>query len=157
MKGSHIVIDSPKLVGYQKDGRPYEVRAKTGVQDIAAPDTIDLDSVEVRIENNANSAITLQAPKGLYSTKGDRADMTGGVIIRDPKKFDMRLESAVMDFKTSKMKSDKPTILKLEGGEISSKAVEFSQKDSHATFSGGVHSTLYGEGAEPANAFHAAP
>lgn len=54
--------------------------------------------------------------------------MTGGVIIRDPKKFDMRLESAVMDFKTSKMKSDKPTILKLEGGEISSKAVEFSQR-----------------------------
>ena len=157
MKGSQIVIDSPKLVGYQKDGRPYEVRAKTGVQDIAAPDTIDLDGVEVRIENNANSAITLQAPKGLYSTKGDRADMTGGVIIRDPKKFDMRLESAVMDFKTSKLKSDKPTLLKLEGGEISSKAIEFSQKDAHALFSGGVHSTLYGEGAEPANAFHPTP
>jgi hypothetical protein len=47
--------------------------------------------------------------------------------------------------------------LKLEGGEISSKAVEFSQKDAHALFSGGVHSTLYGEGAEPANAFHATP
>lgn len=28
MKGSHIVIDSPKLVGYQKDGRPYEYAQK---------------------------------------------------------------------------------------------------------------------------------
>ena len=155
MKGSQIVIDSPKLVGYQKDGRPYEVRAKTGVQDIAAPDVIDLDHVEVLVENSANSTTSLTAVKGMYSTKADRADMSGGVIIHDPKKFNMRLDTATMDFKSSKMTSNKPVIMKLEGGEITAKGLEFSQNESHALFSGGVHSTLYGEGAEPSNAFHA--
>ena len=33
LKGTRIVIESPKLVGYRKDGRPYEVRARVGTQD----------------------------------------------------------------------------------------------------------------------------
>jgi len=156
LKGSRIVIDSPKLVGYQKDGRPYEVRAKTGVQEISAPDVFDLDGLEVRVESSRDSAVQLSAKKGVYSAKTDRADMSGGVKIRDVKSFDMQLQSAVMDFKSSVMTSNKPVNLKIDGGEVQAKAVEFSEKERRATFSGGVHSQLYGEGSAPANAFHPA-
>ncbi len=38
LKGSRIVIESPKLVGYRKDGRPYEVRAVLGIQDLDNPE-----------------------------------------------------------------------------------------------------------------------
>jgi lipopolysaccharide export system protein LptC len=42
LKGTRIVIETPKLVGYRKDGKPYEIRARVGVQDIATPDVFDL-------------------------------------------------------------------------------------------------------------------
>ena len=145
LKGTRITIETPKLVGYRKDGRPYEVRAKVGVQDIATPDVFDLEGLEVRVENSADNTIMLSAAKGIYNAKADHADMSGGVVIRDDKNFEMRLDSAAMDFKASVMTSDQPVHLKLETGEVFAKSVEFAQKERHVTFEGEVHSVLYGE------------
>jgi lipopolysaccharide export system protein LptC len=150
LKGSRIVIESPKLVGYRKDGRPYEVRAVVGAQDLANPEVFELERLEVRVENTKDNSIVMSAQKGVYNRKVDRADMTGGVNIRDDKNFDMQLESAVMDLKSSTMTSEKPVLLKIDGGEVTAHSVEFSQKDRRASFAGGVHSVLYGEGDAPA-------
>jgi lipopolysaccharide export system protein LptC len=150
LKGSRIVIESPKLVGYRQDGRPYEVRAVVGVQDLSKPDVFELERLEVRVENARDSSIVMTAEKGVYNRKADHADMSGGVNIRNEKHFDMRLESAVMDFKASVMTSNKPVLLKIDGGEVAAQSVEFSQKERRATFGGGVHSVLYGEGDAPA-------
>jgi lipopolysaccharide export system protein LptC len=150
LKGSRIVIESPKLVGYRKDGRPYEVRGAVGMQDLTKPDIFELERLEVRVENTHDSSIVLTAEKGVYNRKADHADMSGGVNIRNEKNFDMRLESAVMDFKASVMTSNKPVLLKIEGGEVVAQSVEFSQNERRATFGGGVHSVLYGEGDAPA-------
>ncbi len=118
LQGTRIVIESPKLVGYRKDGRPYEIRAKVGVQDIMKPDLFDLDGLDVRVETQGEKAVVLTAAKALYNTKTDHADMGGGVVIRDDKSFDMRMDSAAMDFKTSVMTSDKTVTLKIDGGEV---------------------------------------
>ncbi|MGD9658790.1 MAG: LPS export ABC transporter periplasmic protein LptC [Methylocystis sp.] len=156
LKGSRIVIESPKLVGYRKDGRPYEVRAVVGVQDLAKPDLFELEQLEVRVENTKDNSIVMSAEKGVYNRNADRADMTGGVNIRDDKNFDMQLESAVMDLKASMMTSNKPVLLKIDGGEVTAHSVEFSQKERRASFAGGVHSVLYGEGDAPAQSSGAA-
>ncbi|MEK4035503.1 LPS export ABC transporter periplasmic protein LptC [Methylocystis sp. IM3] len=156
LQGTRIVIESPKLVGYRKDGRPYEVRARVGVQDIAKPDQIDLDGLDVRVETTGDSAVVLTAPKAVYSTKTDHADMSGGVQITDAKSFELRTETAAMDFKASVMTSDKPVTLKIQGGEVRSAHVEFSQKERRATFTGNVRSVLYGEDGAPPGAMGAA-
>jgi lipopolysaccharide export system protein LptC len=157
LKGTSIVIDGPRLVGYQKDGRPYEIRARQGVQDITHPDVFDLDGLDIRIESAEAGALSMTAAKGHYSARADRAEMSGGVSMSDNKSFDMRLASAVFDLKTSKMTSDTPVKVRLVGGEVDAKSVEFSEKERRARFSGGVHSLIYGEGAEPANALKPSP
>ncbi|MCX7899173.1 MAG: hypothetical protein N2444_03665 [Methylocystis sp.] len=65
------------------------------------------------------------------------------------------MESAQMDFKQSVMTSDRPTRLKIVGGEVSAGSVEFSQNERRATFTGNVHSTLYGEDGAPADSLRA--
>ncbi len=150
LQGTRIVIETPKLVGYRKDGRPYEVRARVGVQDIATPDVFDLDGLEARVETKDDSAVALTAPKAVYSTKTDRADMSGGVTITDAKNFDMQMAAAAMDFKASVMTSDTPVTLKIQGGEVHAEHLEFSQKERRATFTGNVRSVLYGEDETPA-------
>jgi lipopolysaccharide export system protein LptC len=144
LKGSRITIETPRLVGYRKDGRPYELRAKVGIQDMATPDLFELNELEVRMDDG-EKAIVLTAAKGLYNSKREHADLTGGVRIHDGKQFDMKLESAEMDFKSSVMSSARPVTLKIENGEVVAKAVEFSQKERRATFSGDVHSVFYGD------------
>jgi lipopolysaccharide export system protein LptC len=145
LKGSRITIESPKLVGYRKDGRPYELRAKVGSQDMSTPDVFDLEELEVRMENSNDSNVNLTSAKGVYNTKRDHADLSEGVRIFDEKRFDMKLESAAMDFRTNVMTSDRPVTLNMDIGEVFAKSVEFSQNERRATFTGDVHSVLYGE------------
>lgn len=149
LKGTRIVIESPKLVGYRKDGHPYEVRARTGVQDIAKPEVFDLDQLDVRVETKGEGAVRLTAPKAVYNTKIDRAEMSGGVQITDAKNFDMRMDAAAMDFKESVMTSDSPVTLKIDGGRVDAEHLEFSQKERRATFTGNVRSVLYGADGAP--------
>jgi len=145
LKGTRIVIDTPKLVGYRKDGKPYEVRARVGVQDITTPDVFDLDGLDVRVETEGVNPIVLTAAKANYNTKNDRATLAGGVKVSDNKNFDMRMDSAVMDFRASVMNSNSKVTLKIQGGEVVADRVEFAQKERRATFSDNVHSVLYGE------------
>jgi len=157
LKGTSIVIDQPRLVGYQKDGRPYEIKARQGVQDITHPDVFDLDGLDIRIENAEAGVLSMTAARGHYNARADKAEMSGGVNMRDNKSFDMRLASADFDLKASKMTSDKPVKVRLFGGEVEAKAVEFSEKERRASFRGGVHSLIYGEGGAPADALKPSP
>ena len=41
LSGSRITIEHPRLSGYRDDGRPYDLRAASGAQDIGKPNIID--------------------------------------------------------------------------------------------------------------------
>lgn len=145
MKGTKITIATPKIVGYRPDGRPFEITAKQGVQDVTTPDVFELEGLEVKMENSDDNSIRMAAGKGVYNAKNDHATLSDGVMIRDDKNFDMRLRVADMDFKASVMSSQDSVKLSFTGGEVTAKSVEFAQKERRASFSGGVRSVLYGE------------
>ncbi len=152
MKGAIVTIEQPKLVGYNKEGRPYELRAKLGRQDITKPDIFELEEMQVSFGDSGENATVLSAQKSLYNAKADRADLSAGVRIVKKNNYDLSLDSAVMDFKENVMTSDKPAKLLLPDGEVTSKRVEFSQNERRATFIGKVHSILYGDPNDPGEA-----
>jgi len=145
LKGTKITIATPKIVGYRPDGRPFEITAKEGVQDITKPDLFELEGLQVDIANTSDSFVRMTAGTGVYNAKTDSAALSSGVSIRDEKTFDMRLASAQMDFKASVMRSKERVKLTFEGGETTAASVEFSAADRRGSFVGAVHSTLYGE------------
>jgi lipopolysaccharide export system protein LptC len=145
MQGTRITIESPKLVGYRKDGRPFELRARFGIQDIAKPDLFELEQLEVRIQGDNESVVTLEAGKGLYDAKANRADLTGGAHLHDGQHYDMKTEAAVIDFSNNIVTSDQKTTLTLDRATVVSNAVEFAQMERRATFTGDVHSTFPGD------------
>lgn len=142
LEGTRITIETPKLVGYRPDGRPYEIRAKLGVQDMTAPDVFELEGLEVRFENSADNSVMLSARQGVYNAKREHANLAGEVRIHDDKNFDLRLKSAVVDFKASVMKSERPATLTINSGEVTANSVEFAQKERRATFLGDVRSVF---------------
>lgn len=145
LNGTRITIETPRLVGYRADGRPYEIRAKLGVQDMAKPDVFELEGLVLRVENADASTVNLTSQKGLYDAKHENAALSGEVRIYDGKNYDLHMETAAIDFKENVMTSDKPSTLKIEGGEVTAKGVEFSQKDRRASFTGDVHTVFYGD------------
>src|SRR3977135_1472326 len=45
VSGTKITMESPHLSGYTTDQRPYEMWAKTAIQDVTDPDHVDLKSL----------------------------------------------------------------------------------------------------------------
>lgn len=146
LKGSRITIELPKLVGYRPDGRPYELRAKVGVQDMSAPDLFELHELDVRLDGGADHPVLLKAANAIYDAKKDRADLVGSIRIYDDKSYELLLDSATLDFKISSLVSSQPGTLKLNGGKVSGNSVEVVQAERRLSFLGNVHSVLYGEG-----------
>ncbi len=64
-------MELPKLSGFRPDGRPYEVRAKSGVQDVRTPKVIELNEIEARIRTADDTNVNISAPRGVYDSAAD--------------------------------------------------------------------------------------
>jgi len=148
-QGARITIEQPRLVGYQKDGRAYELKARIGVQDIHKPDIFELEGLEARLDTGKGLPVLLTSAAAVYDGKQDRAELSNGVRISDEKNYDLRLESATMDFKASTLSSRRPATLKLDCCDVDGESVEVAQRESRVTFTGAVHSVFHGDKAEP--------
>ena len=50
ISGTKITMEAPKLSGYTKDRRWYELTANAAAQDITKPDLIELNEIRAKIE-----------------------------------------------------------------------------------------------------------
>ena len=115
---------------------------------MSTPDLFELEELDVHLDSGPDQAVLLKAAAGLYDSKRDRADLSGGVRIYDDKSYELLLQTAVMDFKASTLTSDRASTLNLNGGKISGNSVEVVQGERRLTFVGDVHSVLYGDDGE---------
>ncbi len=145
LSGTRITIQTPRIVGYGQDGRPYELRADLGVQDMATPDVFELDGLKVKIESGVETPVLLASGKAVYNSKNDHADLTSGVRIYDDKSFELTMTRAQMDFHAGRLTSDDKAMLKLDKITITSDLAEFSQPERRASFSGHVRTVIPGD------------
>jgi lipopolysaccharide export system protein LptC len=145
LNGTRITINTPKLVGYRQDGRPYELRARVGVQDLATPDIFELEGVDLRVETGENEAVLMTSGGAVYNAKTDHADLKGGVHIFEEKKFDLAMSRAVLDLKGGRLASDQASTLRLDGVTIAADGAEFAQSERRMSFFGHVHTVIEGE------------
>src|SRR5262245_35994071 len=50
ISGTKITMSSPRLAGFSKDARPYELSARAAAQDITNPDLVELTDIYAKIE-----------------------------------------------------------------------------------------------------------
>jgi lipopolysaccharide export system protein LptC len=64
------------------------------------------------------------------------------VRVKTTSGYDIKLESAKMEFKSGNIHSDRPVNVRMEGGEISADGLEMLDNGKKVTFIGNVHSRL---------------
>ena len=144
LDGTRITMDQPRISGVRADGQPYEIKAKTVIQDTKQPKLFDLDRVDAKLGSKDGSTTRLEGLKGLYNSDTDHLDLSGIVRIRNEGRYDMTLKSAAVDMKASTVHSDEPVTVVLKGGVVEASRLDLSEANSVASFSGDVHSTFEG-------------
>src|SRR5713226_7929090 len=69
ISGTKITMEQPKLSGYTRDARWYELTAHSAVQDVTRPDILDLETIRAKIETQAKSTMHVTAVDGVYDRK----------------------------------------------------------------------------------------
>lgn len=142
ISGSRVTLELPKLSGYRQDGRPYDVRAASGVQDIRSPSVVELKEIEARFETADQATVRLTAPQGVYDSSKEKMHLDGDVHITSTKGFDVRMITADMDFKAGTVVSNSPVTVVSASGTISADRVDIIDSGKRITFEGHVQSVF---------------
>jgi lipopolysaccharide export system protein LptC len=142
LSATQVTMQKPKLAGFKKDSRPYEVVAKSAIQDVTKPTIVNLVDMDAHLVLENGTSANLRARLGIYDTQNETLEVHNDVRVTTTSGYDIRLESAKMKFKTGDISSDRPVNVKMDGGEISADALEMVDNGKKVTFIGNVHSRL---------------
>ncbi len=142
VSGTKITMEAPKLSGYTKDSRPYELNARAAAQDITNPDVVELSDIRAKIEGRDGTPINLTAITGVYSRKSGLLKLTGDVLLTTPT-YEVALQEALVETQSSNVVSDKPVTVKMLQGVVDSKRLEVTNGGEVIRFLGDVRMTLH--------------
>ena len=84
VSGTKITMQSPHMAGFTPDRRPYEVTARTAVQDVTNPNFIELETLKAKIEMEDKSIVLMDARKGYFKNREQLLDLHEDVLLRSP-------------------------------------------------------------------------
>jgi lipopolysaccharide export system protein LptC len=147
VQGSKITMELPRIAGFTRDSRSYEMTAETAVQDIATPDVVELHKLRVKMEMADKDVVNVTANGGTYNTKGDKVVLRDQIVVTSSQ-YVARLREAAIDMKGGNVTSDKPVEITLPKGLLTANGLEIAENGQLLRFNRGVVLTLDGDKSE---------
>jgi lipopolysaccharide export system protein LptC len=143
LSGTKITMENPRLTGYRRDLRPYEVTATAALQDVRKPTVIELKEMKAKLamDDNGNMA-HLVAATGVFDTQKEQLELRQDVRVTTDTGHEARLASAFVDFKAGTVVSRDPVAVALTSGTVDADQLEISDNGKIIAFIGRVHAVL---------------
>ena len=145
VQGSKITMEMPKIAGFTRDSRSYEMTAETAVQDITKPDLVDLKNLRATIELPGPNLVQISSGSGVYNTKSEQLVMRDQVTFTTAHGYRGKLRDASIDVKQGNIVSDQPVELTLPDGLLKANRIEIIDSGEVIRFDRGVVLTLDGD------------
>lgn len=138
VSGSKITMESPHLAGYTPDQRPYELWAKTAVQDLTDSDHVELNKLTTKLLMQDGSTAFLDARTGLFDNKAQTLDLHKDIFLKTTNGYEARLTQAFIDLAKNTVDSDEHVDVKLPNGTLSSDRLHMIDGGAIMRFEGNV-------------------
>jgi lipopolysaccharide export system protein LptC len=142
ISGTKVKMEQPRLSGFTRDARPYELSASSAAQDITKPEQIELNELRAKIQMHDRNHVEVSAANGLFDTKAEVLTLENDILVTSTSGYEGRLSRAVIDTRTGNIVSEKPVAIKLRNGNINANAMEIDQAGQIVRFERGVSMTL---------------
>ncbi len=138
LHGTRITMEAPRVAGFTKDARPYEVTARAASQDITKPDIVELKEIRAKVEMQDNVTVEMTAVSGVYEAKVDRLTLDQDIVLTSTSGYSGHLRGAVIDVKKGSIVSQSPVELKMLNGTLNANSLEVDDRGDVIRFDGGV-------------------
>lgn len=146
VSGSKITMELPRLAGYTRDSRAYEMTARAAAQDLSNPDQVELQDIHAKVEMQDKSLMRLSAASGIYDTKSEILKLKQNILLTSSTGYEGRLSEAVVDIRKGNVVSENPVEVKLLNGTLNANRLEVVEAGDLVRFDGGVAMTLMMDG-----------
>jgi lipopolysaccharide export system protein LptC len=153
--GTKITMESPRLTGFTRDSRSYELTARAAMQDITTPDLLELKDIHAVVEMQDKGLMDMTAANGTYDSKAETLDIPSKALLVASSGFECHLNEAKIDVRKGDLVSNKPVDVKMSNGTINANGLEVVDSGQLIRFTGGVImnvTTLDSGGASTASA-----
>ena len=142
ISGTKITMQQPRLSGFTRDARGYDVSASAAAQDLTKPNMVELKDIRARLDMQDKSEVQLSAATGFYDTKAEILTLGQNIILSSSTGYEGRLSEAIVDIRKGYIVSEKPVEVKLLKGMLNANRLEVIDSGDLLRFGGGVAMTL---------------
>lgn len=133
-----VKMETPRLSGYRKDNRPYEVTADAALQDIRNPTQVELETLTARLQMEREGWVTVTSKTGFFDTQKERLRLVNDVSVRTETGYDIRMRTADVDFKGGTVVSKEPVKVSLGTTTIDADSLDVKDNGALIVFDGRV-------------------
>jgi lipopolysaccharide export system protein LptC len=138
ISGTKITMQQPRIAGFTRDSRPYELTAHAAAQDVANPDTIELQGLHGKTEMPDKAVFEMTADGGLYDSKAEMLTLRQNIVFKSSSGFEVYLSEALVDVRSSNIVSEKPVEVRMLQGTIKANRMEVVDSGDVIRFGNGV-------------------
>src|SRR5262252_8452491 len=138
VSGTKITMESPHLSGYTPDQRPYEMWAKTAVQDVTDQDHVDLNKLRTKLLMQDGSTVFLDSLTGLFDNKAQTLDLHKDIHLQTTTGYEAWLTQAHVDMVKNTVDSNQHVDVKLTNGTLTSDRLHIINGGEVVIFEGNV-------------------
>jgi lipopolysaccharide export system protein LptC len=138
ISGTKITMASPKLAGFTRDGRKYDLVARSATQDLTKPDLMELADIRAKFVTQDQSTMDLTASEGLYDRKTTILTLWRNIVLISSAGYEVRLSEVRVDTGSGDIVSEKPVEVKMEEGNLKANRLEVTKGGEIMSFEGNV-------------------
>jgi lipopolysaccharide export system protein LptC len=137
VSGTKIMMQQPRLAGFTKDNRRYDLTAQAAGQDVTKPDMIELQGIRATMETQ-DGVFETTAQHGLYNNKTELLTLSNNIVVTSTNGYEAQLSEAVLDIRAGKITSEKPVRVKTSTLDINANRLEVMDGGDLMRFERGV-------------------
>jgi lipopolysaccharide export system protein LptC len=138
VSGTKVTMEQPRLSGFTRDARTYELTADTAAQDMTKPDIVELRNIRAKVEMQDKSSMEMTAVTGIYDAKGETLKLDQNILLNSSTGYQGHLSEALVDIRKGNVVSEHPVEVKLLQGTLNANRLDIVDSGDVIRFHGGV-------------------
>jgi len=138
VSGTKVTMEQPRLSGFTRDARAYELTADTAAQDMTRPDIVELRNIRAKVEMQDKTSMEMTAVTGIYDAKGETLKLDQDILLHSSTGYQGHLSEALVDIRKGNVVSERPVEVKLLQGTLNANKLDIVDSGDVIRFHGGV-------------------
>jgi lipopolysaccharide export system protein LptC len=138
VSGTKVTMEQPRMSGFTRDQRAYQLSAEAAAQDLTKPDVVELRNIHAQVEMQDKSLMKMSANNGIYNSKNETLKLDNNILLSSSGGYSGRLSEAMVNIRTGNVVSNQPIALKMLQGTLNANKLEIVENGDLVRFHGGV-------------------